>query len=256
METTITKPKIPTELIDLPSKGLLYPKDHPLSNGKIEMCYMTARHEDIITNSNYIKQGTVIDKLLQALIVTPVNYDDILIGDKNTILVAARILGYGKDYTFTYINQDGKETSATVDLTTIENKLIDDDLYKSGINEFTFEFPYSDNTVNFKLLTHGDEKKIETEIKGLQKINPSISYDITTRLNYIITSVNGDREKKSIRDFVNNYLLAKDARALREYYSKIQPDINMKYIPQDENYAGEGIDIPVSLSFFWPDSGI
>ena len=72
----------------------------------------------------------------------------------------------------------------------------------------------------------------------------------------MITSVNGNRELKAIRDFVDNYLIAKDARALREYYSKIQPDVNLKFIPEDDSYAGEGIDIPISLNFFWPDAGI
>ncbi len=250
------RPKVPTEIVDLPSKGLLYPKENPLSSGKIEMCYMTAHHEDILTNANYIKQGTVIDKLLQALIISPINYDDLLIGDKNAILIAARILGYGKNYAFTYVNSQGQEVDATVDLTTLNDKVIDSSLYKEGMNEFSFTLPHSDNVVTFKLLTHGDEKKIEAEIKGLQKINPSATYDVTTRLKHMITSVNGDREVKSIREFVDNFLMARDARALREYYVKVQPDIELKYIPVDENYTGEGIDIPISLNFFWPDSGI
>jgi len=255
MENTVTKPKFPTEIIDLPSKGLLYPKDNPLSSGKIEMKYMGAREEDILTNTNYLKQGNVIDILLKSLIVSPINYDDLLIGDKNTILIASRILGYGKDYTFSYSNGNNI-LQATVDLSLLENKKIDESLFSSGINEFSFTLPYSDNQLTFKLLTHGDEKKIEAEVKGLQKINPKSSFDITTRLKHIITSVNGDREIKTIRDFVDNYLMAKDARALREYYNKISPDIDLLYIPNDENYTGEGIEIPISLNFFWPDAGI
>ena len=96
-----SKFKFPTEVIDLPSKGVLYPKDNPLSSGKIEMKYMTAREEDILTNQNYIKNGTVIDELLKALIVSKINYNDLITGDKNAIMLAARVLGYGKDYTFT-----------------------------------------------------------------------------------------------------------------------------------------------------------
>jgi hypothetical protein len=72
----------------------------------------------------------------------------------------------------------------------------------------------------------------------------------------MITSINGDREIKAIRNFVDTYLLAPDARALREYYAKVQPDINMKFIPEDENYTGEGIAIPISLNFFWPDASL
>jgi hypothetical protein len=248
--------KIPTEEILLPSKGLLYPKESPLSSGKIEMKYMTAREEDILTNTNFIKNGTVIDKLLQSLIVTSINYDDLLIGDKNAILIAARILGYGQEYSFKYTNEQGQEIEATVDLATLKEKELDTSLIKGGINEFTFGLPKSGNVITFKLLTHGDEKKIEGEIKGLQKVNPNGSYDVTTRLKYMITSINGNREQKSIRDFVDNYLLAPDARALREYYAKVQPDIEMKFTPDDENYVGEGINIPMSLNFFWPDSGV
>jgi hypothetical protein len=234
----------------------LYPKESPLSSGKIEMKYMTAREEDILTNTNFIKNGTVIDKLLQSLIVTSINYDELLIGDKNAILVAARILGYGQEYSFKYTNERGQELEATVDLSTLKEKELDASLVKSGINEFTFSLPKSGNVITFKLLTHGDEKKIEAEIKGLQKVNPNGSYDVTTRLKYMITSINGDREIKAIRDFIDNYLLAPDARALREYYAKVQPDIEMKFIPNDENYVGEGIAIPISLNFFWPDAGV
>jgi hypothetical protein len=243
--------KIPTEQVTLPSKGLLYPKESPLSKGEIEMRYMTAAHEDILTNANYIKNGTVIDKLLKALIVTDIDYNELLIGDKNAILIAARILGYGKDYTITH---NGKEVN--VDLTQLTEKTIDESLFKSGTNEFSFTLPKSENAITFKILTHGDEQKIETEIKGLQKINPNSSTDLTTRMKYMITSINGDRDVKSIRTFVDNALLAPDARALRKYYVTISPDINMKFIPQDEDYVGEGIDIPISLNFFWPDAGL
>jgi hypothetical protein len=243
--------KIPTEQVTLPSKGLLYPKESPLAKGEIEMRYMTAAHEDILTNANYLRNGTVIDKLLQALIVTDINYNDLLVGDKNAILIAARILGYGKDYTITH---NGKEV--TVDLTQLNEKIVDESLFKAGINEFTFTLPKSENVVTFKLLSHGDEQKIDAEIKGLQKVNPNSSTDLTTRMKYIITSVNGDRDVKSIRNFVDNALLAPDARALRKYYATVSPDINMKFIPQDEDYVGEGIDIPISLNFFWPDSGV
>jgi len=247
--------KIPTETVSLPSKGLLYSESSPLAKGQIEMKYMTAKEEDILTNVNYIKNGTVIDKLLQALIITPIDYSEILVGDKNAILVAARVLGYGKDYTFKYYDR-GVEKEATIDLSKLEDKQLNESLYKKGINEFSFTLPKSGNTVTFKLLTHGDEQKIEAEIKGLQKINPNATTDVTTRLKHIITSVEGKREQKDIRDFVDNYLLAPDARALREYYNNVSPDINLVYKPEDDSYTGEGIAIPISLNFFWPDAGI
>jgi hypothetical protein len=245
--------KMPTEIISLPSKGLLYPQDSPLAKGEIEMRYMSARDEDILTNMNYIKAGTVIDKLLQALIVTKINYDDLLVGDKNAILIAARILGYGKDYIFKYKNKSGIEVEGKVDLTSLEDKELDNSLITPNVNSFTFTLPKSNNVVTFKLLTHGDEKAIDAEVKGLSKINPQISYDSTTRLKYIITSVNGKSEKSDIRTFVDQYLLAPDARALRMYYNSIQPDVKMEFIPGD---GEEAISIPIGINFFWPDSTI
>ena len=248
--------KLPTEMVSLPSKGLLYPKESPLAKGEIEMKYMTAKEEDILTNSNFIRQGVVIDKLLQSLIITPINYDELLIGDKNAILVAARILGYGAEYEFKYTDERNKEVEAKVDLSTLQEKTLDESLLKAGINEFNYSLPKSGNVVTFKLLTHGDEKKIDQEIKGLQKVNPNGSYDITTRLKHMITSINGDRDQKSIRDFIDNFMLAPDARALREYYAKVQPDIDLKFFPEDDSYTGEGIAIPITLNFFWPDARV
>ena len=110
------KHTFPSEEVTLPSKGLLYPEGHPLKKGVIEMKYMSAKEEDILTNPNLIKNGTVIDKLLKSLIVTPIDYNNLLLGDKNAVLVAARILGYGKDYTFEF---NGEEK--TIDLTEIKD---------------------------------------------------------------------------------------------------------------------------------------
>ena len=101
----MTESKFPTEIITLPSKGLVYPETSLLAKGEIEMRYMSAKDEDILTNINFIKQGTAIDKLLKSLVVSPVDLDDLITGDKNAILFAARILGYGHDYTFSFKNQ-------------------------------------------------------------------------------------------------------------------------------------------------------
>jgi hypothetical protein len=248
--------KIPTETVTLPSKGLLYPETSPLAKGEIEMKYMTAKEEDILSNANYIRQGTVIDKLLQALIVTPIDYNELLIGDKNAILIAARVLGYGKDYNFKYMNKNGQEVETIIDLSKLEDKSVDESLFKRGSNEFSFTLPHSNNNITFKILTHGDEQKIEAEIKGLQKVNPNVTTDVTTRMKYMIVSVEGKRDQKDVREFVDNYLIAKDARALRAYYNKMSPDVNMVFKPEDEDYTGEGISVPISLNFFWPDSGL
>ena len=245
------KQQFPTEEVTLPSKGLLYSKDSPLKKGTIEMKYMTAREEDILTNQNFIKNGTVIDKLLESLIVSKIDYNDLILGDKNAILIAARILGYGSDYTFEY---NGEEH--TVDLTTIEDKFLNESLVKDGKNEFSFTLPTSKTPVTFKFLTHKDEIAISNELKGLQKINKNNVPNNTTRLKHIITSVNGNYETKNIREFVDNNLLARDARALRKYISDIQPDVKLVY--ENEKPSGEvtEIAIPIGVGFFWPDAGV
>jgi hypothetical protein len=237
--------KLPTETIELPSKGLLYPSDNPLSSGTIEMKYMTAKEEDILTNQSYIQSGTVLDKLLQSLIVTKISYDDLLIGDKNAIMIAARILGYGKDYKFNYRGEE-----EIVDLTQVENAPLHEEVQKAKSNEFAFTLPNSGNVVTFKLLTHSDEKKIEQELKGLSKINKNNSSNITTRLKHQILSVNGESEKPKIREFVDNYLLAQDSRALRERIKELSPDVDLTFFPEN---GGNRVDIPIGLSFFWPD---
>lgn len=238
---------LPTEIVDLPSQGKLYPSGSVLSSGKLEMKYMTAREEDILTNQNYIQKGTVIDKLLESLIVTKFNYGDLLVGDKNAIMVAARILSYGKDYTITY---GGEEVD--VDLSTFDNKPLHPAV--TDKNEFEFKLPSTDNVVTFKLLTHTDDQNIDKEVAGLKKINKDSSALSSTRLKYMITSVNGIREQKDIREFVDNYLLARDARALREYYSQVAPDVDMKVAVTDQNGVEEDIDLPITINFFWPDA--
>ena len=226
--------KLPTETIELPSKGLLYPEESELAKGTVEIKYMTAKEEDILTNQSYIKDGTVLDKLMKSLIVTKIDYNELLIGDKNAIMIASRVLGYGGKYTFNYLGEDQE-----VDLSLIENKDLKEELFQNRTNEFSFTLPHSKNEVTFKLLTQKDEQAITRELEGLKKINQDNSPELTTRLKHLITSVEGKRDTKDIRNFVDNYLLAKDSRALREYVKEI----------------GEGeVTVPIGITFFWPDA--
>jgi len=236
---------MPTETIELPSQGLVYPETSPLSSGTVEMKYMTAKEEDILTNQNYINKGIVLDELLKSLIVSKINYDELVVGDKNAILIAARILGYGKDYSFSY---DGEEY--TVDLSKIDNKPLNQNIFRKGINEFDFTLPASTTEITFKFLTGSDEKKIKAELEGLKKINKNSSAELSTRLKYMITSVGGSREAKDIREFVDNMLLARDSRALREYIKEVQPDVDMTFFP---NGSETKSTIPFGLNLFWPD---
>ena len=237
----------PTEKVELPSKGLVYPKESPLSSGVIEMKYMTAKEEDILMNQSYIKKGTAIDKLLKSLIVSEVDYDSMIVGDKNAVMVAARVLGYGPDYIFEY---EGEEH--TVDLGQLENKPFDEKSITPGLNEFPYTLPYSKVNITYKLLTNKDDKNITRELEGLKRLNKDSSPEISTKMKFMITSIEGDKDISTIREFVDKRLLARDSRSLRDHIKKTQPDVDLTFFPTSNS---SGVNIPIGLSFFWPDFG-
>jgi hypothetical protein len=237
--------KFPTETVELPSKGVVYPPDHPLRSGKVEMKYMTAKEEDILTNQNYIKKGIVLDKLLDSLVMGKFDIKELVTGDKNALLISSRILGYGKDYTFSY---DG--TEYTVDLTKLENKPFDETKVTPR-GTFMFTLPATGTKVEFKLLSDRDNEIIDQENESMKKFNKDSSSEVTIRLKHQIVSVEGDNDKNSIRMFVEQ-MLAQDSRALRKYIKDMSPDVNLSTNVKIDGVE-ESIDIPISLSFFWPD---
>ena len=244
--------KFPTEMVDLPSKGYFYVDGHPLSSGKVEVKYMTAKEEDILTSQNLIQQGTVIDKLLESLIVDKsIKIDDMLVGDKNAIMVAARILGYGKDYDITY-----DEEEHTVDLSKLEPVDIDFTKFKKGLNEFEFKLPNSERNITFKLLNGNDEKAIESETKARKKVSKTYSAELTTRLKKMILAVDANREPSYINNFVDNEFLSRDSLTFRNYLSSITPDVDMTTKVVDSTGKETEVAIPVTLRFFWPTAGI
>ena len=244
--------KFPTEVIDLPSEGKVYPKDSPLSSGKLELKYMTTREEDILMSENLIKKGVVIDKLLDSLIVTKgVKQEDLILGDKNAVLVASRILAYGPEYTVEVTNPNDvdEKIEHTFDLSKCPFKELSKDVDYSG-NEFEFITPVGKNNLKFKLLTGADEVLIEKDIKQSSKFG--VSSDITTRLRYTVTEVDGDTKPSTITQFTQN-LLARDSVALRNYIRDIAPDIDLT---SEIEIGGEAVDvsIPLTVEFFWPQS--
>jgi hypothetical protein len=243
-----------TEMVELPSKGLLYNSTSSISSGKVELKYMTTAQEDILTNINYIKQRTVIDKLLQSLIVDKIDYNDLLVGDKNTIMIASRILGYGKDYKFEIPNpadSEGPSIPITIDLTTLNEKLLDPNILIDGKNEIAFTLPISKTQVTFKLLTHGDETAIEKELSDLKRTLPDRSPIISTRLRYTLLSVDGKRDKTSINECATN-MLARDSKALRDYINQVTPNTELKYT-YDFGKGPVEESIPIGSDFFWPE---
>jgi hypothetical protein len=241
------KRQFPTEVIDLPSKGYFYSEDNPLSSGQVEIKYMTAREEDILTSINLIQKGLAIDKLLESLIVNEdINVKDILVGDKNAIMVAARVLGYGKEY---IVEVDGKEV--TIDLTYLKDKEIDFSGLEKGKNEFPFTLPNSKRNITFKIITWGDDDLIERELEALEKVGAEIKSEMTTRLKRRITSIDGNSEQSEINKFVDNEFLSVDSLAFRQYVDEVTPDVDMTYYYTADGEEKE-IVVPMTTQFFWP----
>lgn len=244
-----------TEVIDLPSRGWYYPEGHPLSTGKLEVFYMTAKHEDILTSRNLIQRGVVIDTLIEALIANKsVKYDDLLLGDKNGLIIASRILGYGKDYT---INVScpvcGVNSKHEINLENINEKPIDFTSTPKGKNEFTWVAPISKKTITFKLLTHRDEKSIMAELEGMRKAGVKITQEVTTRMRRSIIAVDGDTSTQIIKEFVEN-MPAKDSMAFREYARTVNPDVDLTFdFECVECGHEERMEVPIDLNFFWPN---
>ena len=243
--------KFPTEVIDLPSEGKLYPEGHPLKDGKVEIKYMTAKEEDILTSQNLIKKGVVIDALLKSLVVTEgVDLDDMVLGDKNAVMVAARILAYGPEYTCEIVNPNTQEKiKYTFNLAECPFKKLPKGVEE---NKFSIKLPASKSEIEFKILTGKEEKIIDKELKGSKKIGSQVLPELTTRLRHLIISVNGDDSPAVVNNFVQN-LLARDSLTLRRELQKVQPDIELK---QEVEIGGDvvEVDIPLTTEFFWPQS--
>jgi len=258
---TPTKIEYPSEVIDLPSKGWFYSQSSPLASGRIDIKYMTAREEDILTSQNLIKKGVVLDKLLEQLIVTPnVKLDDILVGDKNAIFIAARVLAYGKDYQIKFKDPStGDDVEDSIDLTKLDPREIDFESYEKGLNLFEYELPYSKRKVHWKLLTHADEQSIDLEIKSMKKFskNKNETSEVTTRLKYVIQTLDGDDDRAKIKNFVDKELLARDSLAFREHIKQNTPDLDMtfNFESEDTGYT-ERMTIPLGVDFFYPSTRV
>ncbi len=246
--------KFPSEIIDLPSGGKLYDTDSPLRSGKIEIKYMTAREEDILTSANLIKKGVVIDRLLNALILTPgVHTDDLFLGDKNAVMVAARILAYGPEYTCEITNPNTEEkVQQTFNLADCPFKEMPSDVSYNE-NRFEFELPTSKDKIIFKLLTGKNERAIENEMQSKKKLGSGIDSELTTRLRNVIVSVNDDGDKGVVNSYVMERMLARDSLALRNEIQRISPDIDLS---QEIEVGGDVVEvaIPMTTEFFWPQS--
>jgi len=244
----------PTETIDLPSRGLFYPENSPLRSGQIELRYMTAKHEDILTSQNLIQKGVVLDRLIDALIATKgVKAADLLLGDLNAVMVAARILGYGKDYDVTMqCPACEQQIEQKINLSELETE---NEPNKDSAAQFTIILPLSKAEVTVKLLTRGDELAIDKEVKSLRKINSDVDTESTTRLKAMIVAVDGNSTKAKIWSFVET-LLIRDVRYLREQYKAKVPDVNFNVSIDCTCGTDQKVRMPIGVNFFWPDARV
>jgi hypothetical protein len=242
----------PTEVISLPSKGLTYPESHPLSKGEITIKLMTAKEEDILTSTNLIRKGIHLDKLLESVVVEPgVKIDDLLIGDKNAILISSRMLAFGPEYTVSVTDTDsGEPIDVTIDLANIKIKEVNESLLNRQ-NEYDFTLPISKTPIKFKLLTHGDEISINKDIEASEKTLKQ-GNEITARYRRIIVEVDGVRDLGTISNFVSNRLLAGDSKALRKHIASITPDLDLTFEYENSGGEKEALRIPFGVDFFYP----
>jgi len=248
----------PTEWVDLPSQGYFYPPNSPLTEGKVELKMMTAKEEDILTNANFIKNGVVLDRLLESVLINKnIKPNDFLIGDKNALFVALRRLAYGDKYGPLAVKcnscrEDNKDVE--VNLSQIKTKEYDFSKVNKGDNTFEYVLPFSNRKVVFKLLTSKDELDIEGEIKAAAKLKLASS-DLTTRLKYSMVSVDDNEDRQYIKKFVENELLSKDSLALRKVMRDVTPNIDLTFEFKCAHCgAEERVGVPLTATFFWPDT--
>lgn len=255
------KIEIPHELVPLPSKGKLYPEEHPLfAEESVQIKAMTAAEENILTSPALMKKGTVIDTLIKSCLLNKsIDPKTLLAGDKSAILLAIRITGFGPEYIMrTSCPECSHVFEHAFDLSKIEIKELSADPSVSGKNLFSYVLPKSKKTVEFKILTSGDEADIlETQDrrkKALKKsgIGTEVDTNVTDRLLKCIVKIDGSEDKKTIEKFVYS-MPVYDSRSLREYIRSIEPDVLFKQEVECPNCdAVEIHDVPIGMEFLWP----
>jgi hypothetical protein len=242
----------PTELVDLPSRGQFYPPGHMLHNrASIEIRHMTAREEDILTNSSFLRKGIALDRMLQSVLVDKkIKVEDLLIGDKNALLVYSRIYGYGKEYNteITCLKCDAV-TAHSFNLENLQHKDCEEvmshyDVELTEEKTFKLTLPKSNFIVEFRLLTSRDEKTLLGAKKGFGSLD---------LLNTIIVAINSQTNKLYVQRAVESLPIL-DASVLKRLYAKIMPDIDLTQDVECES-CGEHFEmgVPLDAGFFWPD---
>tara|TARA_R110000851_G_scaffold266399_1_gene418841 strand:+ start:557 stop:1426 length:870 start_codon:yes stop_codon:yes gene_type:complete len=248
---------IPRDFVPLPSQGRVYPVTSALYNKtEIEVRYLTAADEDILTSRSLLRSGKALDYLLDnCLIDKSIKTSELISGDKNAILTFLRVTGYGAEYK-TEIDCPSCATQLkhAFDLSKLDMKTLDIDPVIEGENKFIFKTP-TGTDLEFKFLNSEEDKVISDAQEKIKKItNSPLDTNVTTRLKTQIVSVNGSSDGGYIADYVDA-MPVRDSRALRTYIEEHDPDLIMKqdYSCSHCGYEGE-VEIPISISFFWPDT--
>ena len=246
----------PTEIVDLPSKGLYYGEDHPL-HGKdsIEIRFMTAKDEDILTSKSLLKKGIAIDRLLQNIVVDKsINVNSLLTGDKNALIVAARVTGYGSSYS-TKITCPQCETPSTIEFD-LESGTTSNGEEIEGVKDqadgtFIATTPRGNVAVTMKLL-NGSAEKTLAQLTAKKKKNKQPESTLSDQLAMAIVAVEGQQDAPLINMFIKS-LPASDARYLRDIYARKMPNVDLKhdYECQSCGYEQE-MEVPFTTDFFWP----
>lgn len=246
---------IPTEFVDLPTKGKFYPANHPLhEKDTIEIRYMTAKETDILTSKTLLKKGVAIERMLESIIVDKnIKCKDLFVGDKNALIIASRISGFGNDYeaqvTCTHC---GAACEQNFDLTEVKTKETPEDIKFSENGTFFITLPKTGIIAECRLLTGNDEKVLTAKAEKRKKLKlPDTA--LTDQYKAIIVTLNGVSERSTVEEFVD-LMPALDATHLRKEYERARPDIDMSYDFTCESCDAENaVDLPFSTNFFWPD---
>lgn len=248
---------VQTEVIPLPSMGKIYPPEFPLHLcDKVEIRPMTAREEDILTSRALAKKGTVVTELIKSCLINKnINVNSLISGDRNAIMVAIRVTGYGSEYDVDVTCPScSHKYKNTFDLNSLPIKTLDVDPVAPGKNEFEFILPMSKKRITFKLLNGFDEEEINIKNEKMKKLGNQIDNLVTSRLSYSIVSIDNDYDRTNISNFIRN-MRAGDSLAFRKYMDKIEPGIEMKQeITCPSCDHSEEVTVPIGVSFFWPDT--
>lgn len=249
--------EIPVENVPLPSMGSVYDAESSLHGREtIEIRAMTAREEDILTSKALIKKGTVISHLLKSCIVTQgVDPDEMLSGDRNAVMTALRITGYGAGYNVEVeCPACGEKSKQEFNLTELPIKRLEIDPVSPGVNVFETTLPMTKKKVRFKFLTGGDETEISRLQERKKKTGQLTDNLVTTRLQHSLLSVDGVTDRNKLGFFIRA-MPARDSLHLRKYIDQHEPGIDMKsWMDCVHCMETSEVKMPLGASFFWPDT--